>query len=117
MWKEGKRERERGVRRGKGATDDGARWIWRWASEKIRFRQACPLLQVKKGHMAQGTMLALNQLLMGITTAPALGVLAGPVRPLPAAVSLALNFVHRGHELANVAAASSAALCATFIFS
>lgn len=56
---------------------------------------------VKKGYMRQGAMLALNQLLMLITTLPALWVLQH-VSPALAALALALNLLSRGHELRNV---------------
>lgn len=57
---------------------------------------------VKKRYMAQATMLRLQQLLMAASSAAALRVLRGVSLPL-AALSLALNFMHRGHDFANTA--------------
>lgn len=65
---------------------------------------------VKKGHMAQRTMLTLNQLLMTITTAPALMLLASRVDLPLAMLSVALNFVNRGHEQVNVGLVIAAGL-------
>lgn len=60
--------------------------------------------------MAQRTMLALNQLLMAITTAPALMLLASRVDLPVAMLSVALNFVNRGHEQVNVGLVIAAGL-------
>jgi hypothetical protein len=55
---------------------------------------------VKKGLLSQHGMLRLNQLLMLVSSLAALQVLAH-VRVTTALLSLALNLLHRGHEVAN----------------
>lgn len=57
---------------------------------------------VKRGILAQKTMLHLNQLLMFICSVPALRVLSQFVRPEAALMSCFLNFVSRGNELLNL---------------
>jgi len=68
---------------------------------------------VKMRHMRQSTMLALNQLLMLITTAPALRLIASEVSLPAAALSAALNVASsrggRWKELRNVALTTGAA--------
>ena len=55
---------------------------------------------VKRGYMSQRWMLALQQLLMAISTIFALQVLQS-VHAFPALLSLALNLLRRGHEVSN----------------
>ena len=57
---------------------------------------------VKKGAMRQNTMLLLNQLLMTITTTPALQVLMMDVSWSLGLISLWLNLINRGREVENV---------------
>lgn len=64
---------------------------------------------VKKGRLRQGTMLALQQLLMLPSTLAALVVLRS-VDPLLASASLALNFVRRKRDVSNTAGLLAAAL-------
>lgn len=52
--------------------------------------------------MQQGTMLALNQLLMVINTAPALQVLLVDVSWSLGLLSLLLNLINRGRDVENV---------------
>ena len=58
---------------------------------------------VKRKHLAQRRMLAMNALLMALCSAAAARVVARSVPPAVAAASLALNFHRRGHELSNTA--------------
>jgi len=58
---------------------------------------------VKKGHLRQWVMLTLQQLLMAVSTIAAVHVLVQAVLPLAAIVSLALNFAHPKHDVANTA--------------
>ena len=55
---------------------------------------------VKKRYMSQRTMLALQQLLMLVSTAAALRILQY-VEPHLCLLSLALNFTRRGREVSN----------------
>ena len=55
---------------------------------------------VKRRYMSQRWMFMLQQVLMLVSTAAALQVLQA-VRLLPAALSFALNFARRGHEVSN----------------
>jgi len=55
---------------------------------------------VRRRYMSQRWMLVLQQTLMLVSTAAAVQVLQA-VRPLPAALSFALNFARRGHEVSN----------------
>lgn len=55
---------------------------------------------VKRKYMSQRWMLLLQQMLMLVSTAAAVQVLQA-VRPLPAALSFALNFARRGCEVSN----------------
>lgn len=65
---------------------------------------------VKKGHLGQLRMLALQQLLMAISSAAATQTLWRHTRLVAAAASLALNLGHRHHELANTATTLSCTL-------
>ena len=58
---------------------------------------------------SQWRMLRMNQFLMGVSTAVAVRVLGGVCLPA-AALSLALNVMHGGHECANTAVAAAAAM-------
>lgn len=69
---------------------------------------------VKRGFMSQAWMLALQQLLMSVSTVAALRVLAN-VWPHVAALSFALNFVRRGHEVSNGALVLAAAGCTRWL--
>ena len=55
---------------------------------------------VRRRYMSQRWMLVLQQTLMLVSTAAAVQVLQA-VRPLPAALSFALNFARRGREVSN----------------
>ena len=59
---------------------------------------------VRRRALRQGRMLALNATLMAASTLAAAPVVALRVRPVAAALSCALNFARRGHELGNMAA-------------
>merc|ERR1712087_284790 len=56
---------------------------------------------VKRRYISQQRMLRLNMFLMLVSTIPGIHVLWYHVWPVAAGISLALNFIHRHHELAN----------------
>ena len=58
---------------------------------------------VKRKHLQQRRMLAMNAALMALSSLAAARVVMAHVRPVPALVSLAANFGRRGHELSNTA--------------
>jgi len=68
---------------------------------------------VKRQYMSQSWMLALQQLLMAVSTLAALRVPLRAVSPSLAALSFALNFARRGRELSNGALVITAALVRT----
>lgn len=70
---------------------------------------------VKRGHMSQTWMLALQQLLMAVSTVAALRVL-GNVWPPLCALSFALNFARRSREVSNGVIVLAAA-AATAVYS
>lgn len=65
---------------------------------------------VKRGHLRQASMLAMQQALMIASTIAAFRVLAG-VRAGPALLSLVLNLTRRGAELSNFGVVLAAAVC------
>jgi len=56
---------------------------------------------VKRQVLSQSTMLALNRLLMAVSSLAALQSIVGAVRWEACFLSLVLNFVNRHHDLAN----------------
>jgi hypothetical protein len=66
---------------------------------------------VKRKKMAQSVSLGLNQFLMVVSTSTALPVLQR-VMPVPALVSILLNFINRGREMTNIAVVAVVAIFA-----